>query len=72
MIRTSVILCLCFPLIAAAQPVVPGFDRFPRDTPAQQIAAGEVLINELNCVACHTVDTLFPYTTLFRYRKSVV
>ena len=56
MIRTSVILCLCFPLIAAAQPVVPGFDRFPRDTPAQQIAAGEVLINELNCVACHTVD----------------
>ena len=56
MIRASVILCLCFPLIAAAQPVVPGFDRFPRDTPAQQIAAGEVLINELNCVACHTVD----------------
>ena len=56
MIRASVILCLCFPLIAAAQPVVPGFDRFPRDTPAQQIAAGEVLINELNCVACHAVD----------------
>ena len=51
----AAILGLCLSLTAAAQPVVPGFDRFPRDTPAQQIAAGEVLINELNCVACHQV-----------------
>ena len=51
--RLAVIIALCLPLIAMAQPVVPGFERFPRDTPAQQVTAGEVLITELNCVACH-------------------
>ena len=55
-IRLATILALALAFTAAAQPVVPGFDRFPRDTPAQQIAAGEVLINELNCVACHQVN----------------
>ena len=36
--------------------MVPGFDRFPHDTPAAQITAGEVLINELNCIACHAPE----------------
>ena len=49
----AAIIALCLPLLAVAQPVVPGFERFPRDTPAQQVTAGEVLITELNCVACH-------------------
>ncbi|MBC8325266.1 MAG: c-type cytochrome [Verrucomicrobia subdivision 3 bacterium] len=56
MIRGAFIIAICLPLFAVAQPVVPGFDRFPRDTPAAQIAAGEVLITELNCVACHAAD----------------
>ena len=51
--RLAAIIALCLPLLAMAQPVVPGFERFPRDTPAQQVTAGEVLITELNCVACH-------------------
>ena len=51
--RIAAIIALCLPLLAVAQPVVPGFERFPRDTPAQQVTAGEVLITELNCVACH-------------------
>ena len=51
--RIAGIIALCLPLLAVAQPVVPGFERFPRDTPAQQVTAGEVLITELNCVACH-------------------
>ena len=56
MIRTAIIIACHLPLWAVAQPVVPGFDRFPNDTPAAQIAGGEVLINELNCIACHTAD----------------
>jgi len=55
-IRTAIIIACHLPLWAVAQPVVPGFDRFPNDTPAAQIAGGEVLINELNCIACHTAD----------------
>jgi len=51
--RIAAIIALGLPFWTAAQPVVPGFDRFARDTPAAQIAAGEVLITELNCVACH-------------------
>jgi len=51
----AIITCL-FPLWVVAQPVVPGFDRFPNETPAAQIAGGEVLINELNCIACHAAD----------------
>ena len=52
-IRAAAIIACIIPLYAVAQPVVPGFERFPRDTPAQQVTAGEVLITELNCVACH-------------------
>ena len=44
--RLTVLIAWSLPLIAVAQPVVPGFERFPRDNHAQQIAAGEVLINE--------------------------
>ena len=54
--RIAAIMALCLPLLAVAQPVVPGFERFPSDTPAQQVNAGEVLITELNCVACHAND----------------
>ena len=54
--RIAAIIALCLPLLAVAQPVVPGFERFPRDTPAQQVTAGEVLITELNCVACQPID----------------
>ena len=56
MIRTAAIIACLLPLWVVAQPVVPGFDRFPNDTPASQIAGGEVLINELNCIACHAAD----------------
>jgi len=55
-IRTAAIIACLLPLWVVAQPVVPGFDRFPNDTPASQIAGGEVLINELNCIACHAAD----------------
>ncbi|MDE2679949.1 MAG: c-type cytochrome [Verrucomicrobiota bacterium] len=54
------------PLFAAmAQPVVPGYERLMRDTPAELAAAGEVLVNELNCVACHQAnkDSRFKFTT---------
>ena len=50
MTRLAAIIACLLPLWVVAQPVVPGFDRFPHDTPAAQIAGGEVLINE----------TLFP------------
>jgi len=51
--RLAAITFCILPLWVVAQPVVPGFDRFPHDTPAAQIAGGEALINELNCIACH-------------------
>ena len=51
--RLTVLIASCLPLLAVAQPVVPGFERFTRNTPLQQLTAGEVLITELNCVACH-------------------
>ena len=51
--RLTVLIASCLPLLAVAQPVVPGFERFPRNTPLQQVTAGEVLITELNCLACH-------------------
>ena len=54
--RTAAVIAFSLPLLAAAQPAVPGFDRFPRNTPAEKISAGEVLITELNCVACHAAD----------------
>ena len=37
-----------------AHPMVPSFDRLPNNTIAEQISGGELLINELNCVACHS------------------
>ena len=54
--RLAAITFCILPLWVVAQPVVPAFDRFPNDTPAAQIAGGEALINELNCIACHTTD----------------
>jgi len=54
--RLAAIITCILPLWVVAQPVVPGFDRFPHDTPAAQITAGEVLINELNCIACHAAE----------------
>ena len=54
--RTAVLIVCLLPLLAVAQPVVPGFDRFPHQTPTEQVAAGEVLINELNCIGCHAAD----------------
>ena len=54
--RSAVIIVCLIPLLAVAQPVVPGFDRFPHQTPTEQVAAGEVLINELNCIGCHAAD----------------
>ena len=54
--RTAAVIAFSLTLLAAAQPAVPGFDRFPRNTPAEKISAGEVLITELNCVACHVAD----------------
>ena len=56
MTRLAAIITCILPLWVVAQPVVPGFDRFPHDTPAAQITAGEVLINELNCIACHAAE----------------
>ena len=54
--RLAAITFCILPLWVVAQPVVPAFDRFPNDTPAAQIAGGEALINELNCIACHATD----------------
>ena len=54
--RLAVITFCIFPFCLLAQPVVPGFDRFPNDTLAEQISGGELLINELNCIACHAPD----------------
>ena len=42
--RLAAITFCILPLWVVAQPVVPGFDRFPHDTPAAQIAGGEALI----------------------------
>jgi len=54
--RLAAITFCIAPLWVVAQPVVPGFDGFPHDTPAARIAGGEALINELNCIACHATD----------------
>ena len=52
----ALIVCL-LPLLAVAQPTVPGFDRFQLLARAEdQIASGEVLITELNCIGCHAAD----------------
>ncbi len=52
----ALIVCL-LPLLAVAQPVVPGFDRFQLLARAEDpIDSGEVLINELNCIGCHAAD----------------
>lgn len=55
-IRIAVITFCFLPHVVVAHPALPSFDRFPSDTPAEQIAGGETLINELNCIACHTPD----------------
>jgi len=55
-IRAAAMIACVIPLYASAQPVVPGFDRFPHETHAAQITAGAVLISELNCIACHAVN----------------
>ena len=54
--RTAAIIVFLIPILAVAQPAVPGFERFPIQTPTEQVAAGEVLINELNCIGCHAAD----------------
>ena len=41
------------PISVYSHPVVPSFDRLSNNTLAEQISGGELLINELNCVACH-------------------
>jgi len=52
----ALIVCL-LPLLAAAQPVIPGFDRFQSLAKGEDlIASGELLITELNCIGCHAVD----------------
>jgi mono/diheme cytochrome c family protein len=55
-IRATAIISYIIPLYAMAQPMVPGFDRSPNKSPADQITAGMVLINELNCIACHATN----------------
>ena len=55
-IRAAAIIACIIPLYAVAQPVVPGFERFPDETHAAQITAGVVLISELNCIACHAAN----------------
>ncbi len=53
----AAIFTICCSVWAVAQPVVPGFDRFQlRTTIEDQIASGEVLITELNCIGCHPAD----------------
>lgn len=37
-------------------PVVPGFERFHRDADIDPAAGGRLLIAELSCTACHTLD----------------
>ncbi|MEX2214980.1 MAG: PA14 domain-containing protein [Phycisphaeraceae bacterium] len=40
----------------AQHPHLPGFDRFLSEPGADQAEAGRFLINELQCVACHTTE----------------
>jgi mono/diheme cytochrome c family protein len=39
-----------------AEPFVAGFDRFHREATASNLEAGRLLLTELNCTACHTVE----------------
>jgi len=41
---------------APAPPLVIGFERFPATNNAGLIEAGELLLGELNCVACHRAE----------------
>lgn len=51
----AVYLCLLAG-IAAGNPIVAAHQRFHRDTAYQTLHAGKLLIEELNCVACHASE----------------
>src|ERR1043166_2772055 len=65
-------LAFCLPCLArvatqAATPdslpshaIVPGFERFYADDKADLSRAGKLLLSELNCQACHTLETKLP------------
>lgn len=38
------------------RPIVPGFERFYATAGADQVAGGRLLVEELNCTACHQAD----------------
>src|SRR5688500_14892282 len=46
----------CVARAAAVSPVVAGYHRLKDDAKAPDAAAGELLLAELNCTACHTPD----------------
>ena len=46
---------LCSSLLNAA-PVIPGVDRLPSSSHADDVLAGEILLGELNCTQCHDAD----------------
>ena len=53
-------LCLGLSLLAAAShaspPVVPGYHRLGDEAKAGPAARGELLLGELNCLACHKAE----------------
>jgi mono/diheme cytochrome c family protein len=42
---------------APPAPVVPGFDRLTTEGKADAVAAGQLLLGELNCTSCHQAET---------------
>src|SRR5689334_6675511 len=40
----------------AAQPFVPGFERFFAEPKADLVRGGRLLLGELNCTSCHQAD----------------
>lgn len=48
---------LQFATIVAASPVVAAFERFHSGKPNPSVEGGLLLLNELNCVACHAAPT---------------
>lgn len=55
---------------AAAHPLVPAFERFYTAAEADAVRGGQLLLNELNCVACHGVEE--PLTTVVQPKPAPI
>ena len=52
------VLLIPFSVRAADAPFVAGFDRFLSDRPEHVTTAGDLLLSELSCTACHSTPRL--------------